>query len=237
MSNIISNIYGNNQYSGGELFSSNSGNFHTKDPLKVIKEEIQKTLAKKKQVLIFKWKPHEFLPELIHNKQNYVDTFKYIKSKGYKVVYNYRNFLDVYISHEKVDDLKGTTVSAYNCFNTKCADKRAEIKVNIATTKDMLKDIKIQDTQHNNVMRSLNQYKISYHIVNYELLNVESTEKKLKYLQKLVTFLNPNLKATISLYDTNVKFSSSYHQKDIVKNYEDIQKALNKTKYEYLLHP
>ena len=107
---IINNIYDEKGYSAGELFNVNSGNYKTRVPWEPIKNEIEKAQKEKKQILYFKWKPHEFLNQIIKKDKGYLEIFQLIKQKGFKIVYNYRNFLDVYISHVKVDDLKGTLI-------------------------------------------------------------------------------------------------------------------------------
>lgn len=189
----------------------------------------------------FKWKPKEFVYRWIKDEPAYQTIFETLSKSKVKFVLNSRNYLDVFISMERVEiiTVEHPGVATHNCFkgDLQCVQDRTEVKVTIDTD-SMLRDLNDQDYRHKMARLILNNYNISFVATTYDKLNYGTEWTRLEELQKLVSYLRPGMRASMKLFDTKVVSSSSRHQAELVENYAEVQEVImNSSSYSHLLHP
>ena len=186
----------------------------------------------------FKWKPKEFVYRWM-DEPAYKMVFETLAKSNVKVVLNSRNYLDVFISMQRVEVIivEHPGVPTHNCFqgDLQCVRDRAEVKVTVDTA-SMLLDLNDQDYRHKMARWILSHYNISFVATTYDKLNYGTYSTRLAELQRVVDYLRPGMRASMSLFDTKVVSSSSSHQAELVENYPEVRRVILNTSYRHLLH-
>jgi hypothetical protein len=186
----------------------------------------------------FKWKPKEFVFQWI-SEPPYKSVFEALARSKVKVVLNSRNYLDVFISMQRVATIttEHPGVPSHNCFqgDLQCLQDRSEVKVTVDTDSIVL-NLNDQDYRHKMARRILNNYNISFVATTYDKLNYGTNWSRLVELQRVVSYLRPGMRASMSLFDTKVVSSSSRHQAELVENFEEMREVILNSSYRHLLH-
>lgn len=186
----------------------------------------------------FKWKPKEFVFQWI-SEPPYKSVFEALARSKVKVVLNSRNYLDVFISMQRVATITAEHpgVPSHNCFqgDLQCLQDRSEVKVTVDTDSIVL-NLNDQDYRHKMARRILNNYNISFVATTYDKLNYGTNWSRLVELQRVVSYLRPGMRASMSLFDTKVVSSSSRHQAELVENFEEMREVILNSSYRHLLH-
>jgi hypothetical protein len=178
------------------------------------------------KVVGFKWKPYYHSPK-------YQEAWDWVAQNGVKVVYNFRNPLDVFISNAKAHEED----AVYNCKagDTRCVNTVKAIKTTLKLDNihGELERLKIEGIS---MISHLSKNKINYYDVTYEGLNHGTMQQRLTYLQGLADFLDPGHVAKEADLDTKTLYSGHYHQNETVTNYAELVAALKGTRFALYLH-
>jgi hypothetical protein len=173
----------------------------------------------------FKWKPY-------HDAQ-YKAVWEWVAQNHVRVVYNYRNPLDVLISSSRTHDEDGV----YNCRtgDTKCLKTQLAIKVDVNVTSIVpkLEELKIEGIE---LVARLSHHNISYYDITYEEVNHGKMKDRIARVQLLADFIQPGRKINEKIFDTKNQYIGHYHQRETVRNYDELVAALNGTRYAKYLH-
>lgn len=213
----------------GEMFGSTPKEMQKlQNPLEYMQTFL---LEKQKQfpgrAVGFKWKPYA-------NTSDYDHVWKWVADHRVKVIYNYRNPLDVLISGTKAHEDGGR----YNCHveNKGCIEKQQSIKTTIDID-TLVSDVKALHDQSNAIYRALVDQNFHFIATTYEELNIGSMDKRVKVLQRLIDFVAHGKVVTAKDFDTSkVAYIGHYHQNETVLNYGEVVRTLNGTRYKKFLH-
>lgn len=174
----------------------------------------------------FKWKPY-------YHSAKYQKVWDWVAKNGVKVVYNFRNPLDVLISNRRAHEDE----AVYNCKagNKKCIQTQRSLKteLKLETVLEDLESLKIEGIS---MISHLSKNRINYYDVTYEGLNHGPMDERLSYLQGLADFLVPGRKATKADFDVSVEYIGHYHQNETLSNYEQLAAKLQGTRFARYLH-
>lgn len=194
--------------------------------------------ADKSSIPYFKWKPKEFVFQWI-SEPPYKSVFEALARSKVKVVLNSRNYLDVFISMQRVLDItvEHPGVPTHNCFqgDLQCVQDRSEVKVTVDTSSILL-DLNDLDYRHKMTHKILSNYNISFVATTYDKLNYGTNWSRLVELQRVVSYLRPGMRASMALFETNVISSSSRHQAELVENFKEMREVIMSSSYRHLLH-
>jgi hypothetical protein len=223
---IVSNLVGGRIY--GELFGG------TRDKMAAVPDPLELALryleaqqeAYPGKIVGFKWKPY-------HHGPKYQKVWDWVAKRGVKVVYSYRNPLDVLISSSRSHEED----AVYNCKtgDDKCVDAQQALQteLNLDTVLESLERLKIEGIS---TIVHLSQNNVTYFDVTYEGLNHGSMEARLSYLQGLADFLRPGKTATKAAFKVGTEYIGHYHQNETVSNYAALVVKLKGTRFSRYLH-
>ncbi|KAJ1413720.1 hypothetical protein B484DRAFT_435121 [Ochromonadaceae sp. CCMP2298] len=225
---LVGNVLGTEL--GGELLGgSTSAMKLNKDPYGQIVRyfaEEQKH-ARKPGWAGFKWKPTYY-------DDNYDKLLQWLGDRGVKIVYNFRNPLDVLISkekHQEVDGLGGHCKQG----ESKCLHKYEDVRLTL-DTHSLLKNL--DDLYH---LREMNlaraaRFHVPFLSMDYSDFAEGSKANQLKALQKIADFLGVDRQLTLTDLRVPTVSTAPESQADQLINYADVVKILNGTKFQGLLH-
>lgn len=186
----------------------------------------QQQAANPGKVVGFKWKPY-------YHSAKYQKVWDWVSKNKVKVVYNYRNPLDVLISSSRAHEEEGV----YNCKvgDNKCIQTQRALKTELKldTVLQELEALKIEGIS---MITHLSQHGVDYYDVTYEGLNHGSMAERLAYLQGLTDFLEPGRKATVADFAVHTEYIGHYHQNETLSNYEQLTDKLRGTRFARYLH-
>jgi len=226
----IGNLVGFPGHFGPELFGGGI------DDMKKVDEPIrrmQKYLKSRQdehpgKIVGFKWKPYYF-------DDKYTKALNWVAHHHIKVVVNTRNPLDIAISTAKQH---ADRTIEYHCkVNDKACQKKVKaIRVTIDTSR-IIHTLDAFFADHVKLIRYLEQTNVKYLNITYENLNWGNEDERLVQMKRLGQFVNPKRKkVTGAVFSVPIAYTGNIHQADTVKNYAELVKVLNGTKYENLLH-
>jgi hypothetical protein len=223
---IVSNLVGGRV--GGELFGGNKDSMAAlPDPLGFALSYLEGEQVKHPGTTVgFKWKPY-------YHSAKYQLVWDWVAKSGVKVVYNYRNPLDVLISRSRhhQEDAK------HNCKagSVKCVEKQQSLStaLNLDTVLQDLEKLKIEGIS---LIERLSQYNATYYDVTYEEINHGTMETRLTYLQLLADFLLTGRIVSEADFEAGTEMIGHYHQNETVSNYDALVAKLKGTRFSRYLH-
>jgi hypothetical protein len=174
----------------------------------------------------FKWKPYS-------HQEQYDKVWKWVARNRVKVVYNYRNPLDVLISGVRLHEEDG--ISNCRANDEECAktQKALTVDVNVTNIVSELDKLKVGGIE---IIVHLSKQQVNYYDVTYEGINRGEMADRLAYVQAMADFIQPGFKVTEKVFETHTQFIGHYHQVEEVKNYAELQAALQGTRFSQCLH-
>jgi hypothetical protein len=174
----------------------------------------------------FKWKPYV-------SDDRYEKVWEWVAQNRVKVIYNYRNPLDVLISGLRLSDEEGIANCATG--DKECAKSQLALRVdvNVSSIITDLEKFKVDGIE--TIMR-LSKRNINYYDVTYEGVNRGEMKDRVAYVQALADFVQPGFKVTSKVFETRIQFIGHYHQSEEVNNYAELQAALKGTRFSSFLH-
>ena len=222
---LVSNLVGGGDL-GAELFGKTSiAMLENKNPLQHMKLYIHEQQKRHPQKYAgFKWKPY-------YHDDNYQLVWNWVAQYKVKVVFNYRNPLDVVISSTK----HALNESKSNCVahNSKCMDLMKSLKFPLVLDFDHLHTLELSYAK---VALQLVENNVTFFDTRYEDLNYGDPETRLHHLQLLADFVNPGRKVTMEDFEIKLGFSGNYHQADTITNFAEVVASLKGTRYARFIH-
>jgi hypothetical protein len=211
-----------------ELFGSTGQDMaKLADPLAKMTNYLEKLQAEYPGKTVgFKWKPY-FLNE------GYEKAWQWVAENRVKVVYNYRNPLDVIISSIHMKEEGAVTQCSAN--NPDCAKRQQAMKVEVNVT-EVLGSIEHQKRDGIEQILQLSKKNINYYDVTYEAINHGEMADRVAYVQALADFVQPGFEVTEDVFEVRIQFIGHEHQRDGVSNYAELEAALKGTRYWRYLH-
>ena len=216
-----------------ELFGSDINEMKkTKEPLKKMDNYFKHLVQKFPNDIIygFKWKPYVM-------DSNYIKLFSYIKKNQIKIIFNYRNPLDIFLSTSRI---KQSHTKCYHYkYNSKAVIWNRNIKI-LLPVKDLIKKLDMYENRLIMYEKLLIENEINYMKVKYEDLSNKNIHK----WEELLNFLKPNsIKSNdqrnklINILDNPkyIKVSNKSHI-NTISNYEEVLNTLKNTKFEKYLN-
>ncbi|KAJ1401804.1 hypothetical protein B484DRAFT_457905 [Ochromonadaceae sp. CCMP2298] len=223
---LVGNVLGTEL--GGELLGGNAGDMKdNKDPYGQI---VRYFTGEQKDAVWagFKWKP-------LYYDDNYGKLLQWLGDRGVKMVYNFRNPLDVLISSEKHHGL--VHGHGYHCKqgDSKCLDTYTDVRLTL-DTHSLLQ--KLDDLNHIREMDFARaaQFHVPFLSMDYSDFAEGSEANQLKALQKIADFLGVDRQLTLKDLRVLTVSTAPESQADQLINYADVVKILTGTKYQGLLH-
>jgi hypothetical protein len=223
---IVSNLMGGRIY--GELYGG------SRDKMAAVPDPLELTLtyletqqeAYPGKIVGFKWKPY-------YHSAKYQKVWDWVAKRGVKIVYNYRNPLDVFISNSRAHEED----AVYNCRagDDKCVKAQQSLKTELKldTIFESLEKLKIEGIS---TIAHLSENNVTYYDVTYEGLNHGSIEARLPYLQGLADFLLPGKVVSKADFEVGTEYIGHYHQNETVSNYAALVAKLKGTRFSRYLH-
>ena len=162
------------------------------------------------------------------------------------IVINQRNVLDKMISGATNDLMReemGKQLHGSHCSpqDTKCIDEHLNAHVDLPSGSTLL--AQLRDNPSARVAEMLRIYGFRHLRVNYEDLFLADSEDRSAAWRRVVQFLQPERKDVHDISERDVARAlnitaktSPSHQRDKVKNYDDVVSTLTGTELEPLLH-
>ena len=161
------------------------------------------------------------------------------------VVMNTRNLMDRMISGATYDLVRGEMGKhlSPHCTpqDTKCIDDHLNAHVDMPTGSTLL--ARLRENRSPRVAKMLHIYNFRHLRVNYEDLFLADSENRSATWRRVVQFLQPERKDVHDISEKDVARAlnitaktSPSHQRDKVKNYDDVVSTLTGTELEPLLH-
>lgn len=178
------------------------------------------------KVVGFKWKPYYHSPQ-------YQKAWDWVAKNEVKVVYNYRNPLDVLISNSRAHEED----AVYNCKvgEKKCVKTQQSLKTEI-NLNSVLADLERLKIEGISMISHLSANNITYYDVTYEGINHGSMESRIAYVQGLADFLRPGKVVTAKDFEVTTEYIGHYHQNETLSNFNALAKKLKGTRYARYLH-
>jgi hypothetical protein len=223
---IVENIIGAPAHK--EFFGSTSGSMKKlENPLEDMLTFLSELQADNPGKTVgFKWKPYA------HGEQ-YDAVWNWVTQNNVKVVYNYRNPLDVLISGVRLHEEDG--ISNCRANDEECAKTQKALMVDVNVTKIVfdLERLKIGGLE---TIMHLSKHRVNYYDVTYEGINRGEMKDRIAYVQAMADFIQPGYKVTQKTFDTRIQFIGHLHQIEEVNNYAELQAALKGTRFSQCLH-
>ncbi|KAJ1402079.1 hypothetical protein B484DRAFT_405524 [Ochromonadaceae sp. CCMP2298] len=174
----------------------------------------------------FKWKP-------LYHDDNYDKLLQWLGDRGVKIVYNFRNPLDVLLSNNKHNNNK--LASQCKQGDSKCLDKFTDVRLTL-DTHSLLE--KLDDYYH---LRDMDfaraaQFHVPFLSMDYSDFAEGSRAGQLKALQKIADFLGVDRQLTLQDLRVPTVSTAIESYEDQLSNYAEVVETLNGTKYQGLLH-
>ncbi|KAJ1431421.1 hypothetical protein B484DRAFT_395504 [Ochromonadaceae sp. CCMP2298] len=172
----------------------------------------------------FKWKPYYFDSEYGH-------ALQWIGDKGVRIVYNFRNPLDVLMSKDKHDEvhLKGYCTKG----DSRCIHKAVDLHTGPRLLQDLDALVHLMDVD----MARAAEFHIPILCMNYTDVAEGSKWNQVKALQRIADFLlGVDRQPTEKDLKVDTVSTAPERQKDQIKNYAEVVKTLKGIKYQQLLH-
>lgn len=223
---IVSKIA--HSYVDSELFGSSEESMKkVADPLGTMLSYLeQKQLEYPGKLVGFKWKPHD-------ERHQYKLAWDWVAENHVKIIFSHRNPLDVVISYDK----NRNSTARSNCLksNKKCIEKQLELQTTVNTS-TLIADLEGLTFEAVSIRNFLASRRIPFVETTYEALNNGRMKDRLRHLQAVVDFFQPN--TTVRESDFQISYASKTHphQRDTVRNYDEVVEALRGTTFENLLH-
>ena len=162
------------------------------------------------------------------------------------IVINQRNVLDKMISGATNDLMReemGKQLHGSHCSpqDTKCIDEHLNAHVDLPSGSTLL--AQLRDNPSARIAEMLRIYGFRHLRVNYEDLFLADSEDRSAAWRRVVQFLQPERKDVHDISERDVARAlnitaktSPSHQRDKVKNYDDVVSTLTGTELEPLLH-
>jgi len=232
---------------GTTLHTELLGSEHThmaKDPVSIMTKWFQTSCWYHPHagLIGFKFKPYIDINSSGQPKESkWGATMKWLKGHNAKLLKTHRNHLDKMISGE-VDKVMDKLGFAAHCEpdEHKCIQAHQDAKVTMLTGDALLRRLKTDTDKDDAVVAMLKRYGLNFHVSSFESLFDAPENEQLKEWQAVLKFLRPSAptltKSELAKAQGGTIRVGSSHQKDRVKNYEDVKETLKGTKFEKLLH-
>lgn len=215
-----------------ELFGDTSARMaRLHDPLgKMLSFLLEKQKQHPNKIVGFKWKPY-------HEDEKYQLVWEWFAKTGAKVIYNYRNPLDVWISmlHTRREG------AVFNCFADQkdCIERQKSIKISVDVDK-VIPEITAIAAKHEIILGKLRKMHINHFVITYEGVNRGTMTERLATMQKVADFLVPEKRNSVvvdeSVFAARTAHIGHLNQNATVENYDQLVTVLRGTPYEHLLH-
>jgi hypothetical protein len=210
----------------GEIFGGSAVKMsNIADPVAHMLEHLKnKQSDEPGKVIGFKWKPYY--------DEQYHAVWDWVSRHQVKVVYNYRNPLDVYISNRRAHAL-----GVYNCApgDDKCLEAQLAVQVNV-TVSELVSSLDQQRVDSIGLIAKLSARNVSYYDITYEEVNIGDMVDRIARVQLLANFLQPGKVVSSADFEVRSQYIGHVHQRDSVVNYDEMEKALNGTRFARYLH-
>jgi hypothetical protein len=203
-----------------------------RDPLA---QMIQFLASRQKQAPAPGWAGFKYMP-FYYDPETYGLALQWLGQRGVKVIYNFRNPLDVLLSIVKHRYMGEGMQSECVKGDSECLAKHKRLQLTMPTGPKLLQEP--DDAMH---IRDLNlQHAAQFHVpflsLDYADLAEGSEGERLSHLQLIADFLCVDRRLTVKDLAVNTVNTAPPRQADQIANYAQVVQTLNGTKYQSLLH-
>ncbi|KAJ1443801.1 hypothetical protein B484DRAFT_414349 [Ochromonadaceae sp. CCMP2298] len=231
MCNLIGNLFGleSNELNSELLGGGTPGMRRNPDPLRQMLEYLAAQQKKSAQGWAgFKWKP-------IFYDEKYASALQWLGDHGVKVVYNFRNPLDVLLSadkHSEEPHLRNHCARD----DSKCQAQYSDVQLTLPTGERLLQQLDDKVHMRDTDLARFAEFHIPFLSVEYADTAEGSAESRLKGLQRIADFLGVDRELTPSDLQVATVSTAPQSQRDQLTNYDEVVRTLTGTRYEGLLH-
>lgn len=183
-------------------------------------------------IIGFKFKPS------VDVRGKYVHVFNWWRDKKVRIIYMYRNGLDVLMSERKH---KESDVPAH-CQTTECTRQHLSIRFKLTIGNKLLSQLERFEKQRGAYLTMLHELGLEIFEVQLETFFVIGTlAQKTKAWLEVIKFLAPAKVKSVTNARVEhaihlISSTSPDHQSQQVTNYDDVVKTLTGTRFQGLLH-
>jgi hypothetical protein len=188
-------------------------------------------------VVGFKWKPY------CRDHKEFDRMLAWIGMNKIKLIYNYRNYLDMILSHLKLNmNSKLSGEKEYRCKSDdkECLERHRHLSV-VLHTGTLLQRITALEIEHNETIRNLTKHNIDFYINYYD--DLAHGNRQLKLLRDMNAFIHKNTSRKAN-NEVSVKvlkteghgYQSTYDHKKEIVNFDEVKRILEHSRFSKLLH-